>query len=152
MVKEKGVYETIDTFRMLKQDFPHLKLTMVGGGPELVSLKEYAEKKQINDVVFTGPLSGEDRLKAYREANFFFFFSSYGEGMPTVVLEAMAFGLPVMTRKVGGLVDFFEDGKMGRITNSLSPKVFAEMMKPFIIDKQLTKNVALCSLPRSKQK
>ena len=143
MIEEKGVYETIDTFQILKKEFPHLKLTMVGGGPELLSLKEYVAKNQVVDVVFTGPLSGEDRLRAYREASFFLFFTSYGEGMPTVVLEAMAFGMPVITRKVGGLVDFFEDGKMGRITDSLDPKDFAEMMKPFVKDKELTKKVAV---------
>lgn len=78
-----------------------------------------------------GALSGEERLRAYRKADFFF-FPSYGEGMPTVVLEAMAFGLPVVTRRVGGLVDFFEDGKMGRITDSLDPREFAELMEPYI--------------------
>lgn len=46
--------------------------------------------------------------------------------MPTVVLEAMAFGLPVVTRAVGGLCDFFEDGKMGRITNSMNPMDYAK--------------------------
>ena len=77
-----------------------------------------------------GALSGEERLRAYRKADFF--FPSYGEGMPTVVLEAMAFGLPVVTRRVGGLVDFFEDGKMGRITDSLDPNVYADMIEPFL--------------------
>lgn len=37
-----------------------------------------------------------------------YLFLSYTEGMPTVVLEAMIFGLPIFTRKVGGLIDFFE--------------------------------------------
>lgn len=63
--------------------------------------------------------------------------------MPTVVLEAMAFGLPVMTRYVGGLCDFFEDGKMGRITNSCNPADFASMIEPFINDENYTKEVSL---------
>ena len=42
----------------------------------------------------------------------------HGEGMPTSILEAMAFGLVVITRPVGGLNDFFENGKMGLIVES----------------------------------
>jgi glycosyltransferase involved in cell wall biosynthesis len=48
--------------------------------------------------------------------------------MPNAVLEAMAFGLPVVTRSVGGMKDFFEDGKMGFITESRDPAVFAEFL------------------------
>lgn len=141
MVKEKGVYETVDTYTLLKEKYPQLRLTMVGGGPELENLKKYVANKRIKDVYFTGPLSGEERLKAYREANFFFFFS-FGEGMPTVVLEAMAFGMPVITRNVGGLVDFFEDEKMGRITDSLNPDDFAKMVEPYMEDREMTKRVS----------
>lgn len=57
--------------------------------------------------------------------------------MPTSVLEAMAFGLPVVTRPVGGLVDFFEDGKMGYLVESLDATDFAEKVLDLIegIDK-----------------
>lgn len=143
MVKEKGVYETLDTFKILKDKHPHLNLIMVGDGKELDYLKEYVVKNDIRDVTFTGALSGNDRLKAYRNADFFFFFTRYGEGLPTVVLEAMAFGLPVITRTVGGLVDFFEDGRMGRITDSLEPNIFAEMMERYITDQKLTLSTSL---------
>ena len=142
MVKEKGVYETIDTFKLLKQKYSSLRLTMVGNGPELEKLKKYTVDNKIGDVLFTGALSGEARLKVYRDSHYFFFFSYYGEGMPTVVLEAMAFGIPVITRNVGGLVDFFEDGKMGRITDSLKPEEFVQMIEPFLTNKELTLRVS----------
>ena len=61
--------------------------------------------------------------------------------MPTVVLEAMAFGLPILTRNVGGLVDFFKNDKMGFITDSLEPKDFADAMVPYIKDKELARKV-----------
>jgi len=143
MVKGKGVYETIDTFEIIKRENPYIKLTMVGSGEELDNLKSYVDGKNIKDVSFTGPLSGESRLNAYREADFFFFPTNYGEGMPTVVLEAMAFGLPVLTRKVGGLVDFFEDGKMGCITDSVRPDEFAKMIDPYIRNRNLTLQTSL---------
>jgi glycosyltransferase involved in cell wall biosynthesis len=41
-----------------------------------------------------------------------FFFPFYGEGMPISVLEAMAFSMPVITRNVGGIKDFFINGEM----------------------------------------
>ena len=141
MEKAKGVYETVDTFALLKEKYPYLRLSMVGSGSELDSLRKYVESRKIKDVTFVGALDGEARLKAYRDADCFFFFS-YGEGMPTVVLEAMAFGLPVMTRYVGGLCDFFEDGKMGGITDSFDPRDFAVMIEPFLNDENYTRKVS----------
>lgn len=141
MERAKGVYETADTFALLKRDYPDLTLTFVGDGSELAPLKAYVREKGIADVRFTGGLSGAALRQEYEIADFFF-CTSHGEGMPTVVLEAMAFGLPVLTRAVGGVCDFFEDGRMGRITTSTDPAEFARLVKPFIDDAELTKQVS----------
>lgn len=140
--REKGVYETVDTYAILKQKHRNLTLTFVGNGTELEPLKKYVADKNLSDIYFTGRLSGETLINEYKKADFFLFMS-YGEGMPTVILEAMAFGLPIFTRNVGGLVDFFEDGKMGYITDSLDPVDFTNAMIPYIEDKNLTRKVAL---------
>lgn len=129
--KSKGVYEAVDTFALLKTKYKDLTLTFVGSGSELEALKEYAETKGLSDIRFTGRLDGAALRNEYNSA-LLFLLITYGEGMPTVVLEAMAFGLPVFTRKVGGLVDFFEDGRMGYISDSLDPKDFAEAMIPYL--------------------
>ncbi len=48
--------------------------------------------------------------------------------------KAMAFGLPVITSPVGGLVDFFENGKMGYMIENLNPADYAEKIE-FLIKK-----------------
>lgn len=140
--KEKGIYEVVNTYALLKPKYKDLKLTFVGDGTELGALKECVAEKGLQDVRFTGRLDGMELAKEYKAANFFF-FPSYGEGLPTVVLEAMAFGLPVFSRKVGGLVDFFENDKMGYITDSLNPKDFVDAIEPYIKDENLTRTVSL---------
>lgn len=140
--KAKGVFEIVQTYSILKKKYPYLKLRIVGDGTALPELRQYVIDKNIDGVTFTGGLRGQAIIDEYKNADFFF-FTSYGEGMPTVVLEAMAFGLPVITRYVGGLCDFFEDGKMGRITDSLNPEDFAKLVEPYLQDKELTKNISL---------
>lgn len=140
--RAKGVYITIDSYAYLKPKYPDLTLTIVGGGSELDAVRDYVKERCLDDVRITGPLSGQALVDEYRRANLSS-SSSYGEGMPTAVLEAMAFGLPVFTRNVGGLPDFFEDGKMGYITDSLDPKDFAEAMVPYIESPERTRKVAL---------
>ena len=140
--RAKGIYITVDTFAILKKEYPFLSLKIVGDGEELPRVKQYVEKLQLNDVVFTGRLSGKDISEAYESSDLYSSSSSYGEGMPTAVLEAMAFGLPVFTRNVGGLPDFFEDQKMGFITDPLDAKVFAEAMIPYIENQEKTKKVS----------
>lgn len=140
--KAKGVFEAVQTYNMLKNEYPYLKMRIVGDGTVLTELRQFVEDNKINDITFTGALSGKAIIEEYKNADFFF-FTSHGEGMPTVVLEAMAFGLPVVTRAVGGLCDFFEDGKMGRMTDSLRPEDFAYMIEPYLQDKELTKRTSV---------
>lgn len=140
--KAKGVYITIDAFKILRERYPDLILSIVGDGTELPNVKKYIEENHIQGVRTTGALYGNDLIKELKTAQLSSSSSSYGEGMPTAVLECMAFGMPIFTRNVGGLPDFFEDGKMGYITDSLDPKDFAEAMIPYIEDPELTKKIA----------
>lgn len=140
--KAKGVYEAVDTFVLLKKNHPHLKMKIVGEGTELKAVKEYVSSIGAKDIEFTGGLRGKEVTDVYKNSDLFL-FTTYGEGMPTAVLEAMAFGLPVITRYVGGLCDFFEDGEMGKITDSLDPKDFAVLIEPLLADKEKTRQISL---------
>jgi glycosyltransferase involved in cell wall biosynthesis len=79
-------------------------------------------------VTFPGDLRGDAKRRVFETADVFCFPTSYGEGMPNAVLEAMACGLPVVTRPVGGLADLFEDGRMGFSTTSRDPAVLAGLL------------------------
>lgn len=129
----KGIEETLEAYGILRAKYPKVTLTMAGDGPALQRAKEYATKLGLADVEFPGFLVGEAKRRVFDAADIYL-FPSYGEGMPNSVLEAMAYGLPVVTRPVGGLKDFFEDGKMGFLTESLDPDVFAALLERFITD------------------
>lgn len=140
--KTKGVYIAIDTYKILKEKYPKLSLSIVGDGSEIDNVRKYVLDENLKDVRITGPLYGNDLIRELQNGDLASSSSSYGEGMPTVVLEQMAFGMSIFTRNVGGLPDFFENGKMGYITDSLDPKDFAEAMIPYIENAELTKKVA----------
>lgn len=131
--KAKGIYETIDTYAILKSEFHDLSLQISGGGSELEPAKKYVKEKNIPDVTFTGFITSDQIKEAY-ETSLLLILTSHGEGMPTNVLEGMAFGLPVVTRPVGGIVDFFKNGEMGFISATLDPNDFAAGIRPMLLD------------------
>ncbi|KFF02521.1 glycosyltransferase family 4 protein [Flavobacterium hydatis] len=139
--KEKGILITIDAFIILKRKYDWLTLTIVGSGTLLNEAREYVGEKNIKDISFTGPLHGMDVAKEYNKSDIYI-LPTYGEGMPTSVLEAMAFGLPIITRPVGGLNDFFDTKNMGSLVADLSPESFAFELEKYILDADKTKNSA----------
>ena len=62
--------------------------------------------------------------------------------MPVSILEAMTFGIPVITRSVGGFPDLFKSGKMGYLTESKKSEKIAEMLEKIICDKEKLINMA----------
>lgn len=143
--RAKGIYDTIDAYAILKQKYPDLTLQISGGGRELEAAKAYVASNDIEDINFTGYIAADEIRRSAYNSLMLILITSHGEGMPTNVLEAMAMGLPVITRPVGGLADFFVNGEMGFISDSLDPAVFAAGMEPLIADPALARRVGLAN-------
>ena len=141
VTKEKGIYITLDTFKILQEKYPHLNFRVAGVGNELENAKEYAKENGIK-VDFLGGLSGQPLVDEFKNA-YAYIFTSFHEGMPTSVLEAMAFGIPVVTRPVGGLVDFFRDKENGYLVDNFEPNDFAVAIEKLINDKGGAKKMSI---------
>lgn len=125
VARTKGIFEAIDAFVLLKKEFPRLRFTIVGNGSEEQEARRYVSDHGVPDVRFLGPLSGSDLARAFAEGDIYI-LPTYFEGMATSVLEAMAFGLPVVTAPVGGVCDFFREGEMGFLPEGYAPAAYAE--------------------------
>jgi glycosyltransferase involved in cell wall biosynthesis len=130
----KGVVEAIRAFQIAQATCPGMSLTIAGDGPDRKAAEVYARLNGIEGVRFVGHVEGPDKSRLLRQADIFLFPTFYAEGMPNAVLEAMASGLPVVTRAVGGLRDFFRDGLMGHITGSTEPAEFARLLCSLVAD------------------
>lgn len=140
--KAKGIYEAIDAFALLSKNYSRLSLTIAGDGFELQPAREYVTKNGINKIVFTGKVVGEVKRKIFRESHIYL-FPSYTEGLPNSVLEAMAFGLPILATRVGGLVDILNDSITGYFINQRDSNDIVHKIEMLLNDIQLTRSIAL---------
>ena len=142
ILRDKGIYETIEAVSLLKAKYPMIELVVAGDGNELENAKAFAQNLNMLNVTFTGYIKGEAKRQAFETAHIFCFPTNFGEGMPTAVIEAMAFGLPVVTRPVRGLGDCLKNGEHGYITTSMQPQVFANMIEKLFCDKNLYNKIS----------
>ena len=138
----KGIYEAIDAYKLLIDEGIKVSMTIAGDGTELRKVKTYISQNKINQINLKGYIQGDEKIETYKTADYYI-FPSYFEGMPTSVLEAMAFGLPVITRSVGGLNDFFKNEINGFITESKDPTEFANFIRKLLSNNELVKNISV---------
>ncbi len=138
--KSKGLYETIELYKILREKNKKVNLYICGDGSEKDNISKISTCD--SNIKFYGYVSGDEKIKILSESDIFV-LPSDSEGMPNVVLEAMAVGLPILTRPVGGIKDFFLNGEHGFITKSKSPEVFATYIERLIDDKKLYNYISL---------
>jgi glycosyltransferase involved in cell wall biosynthesis len=126
--ENKGILIVLKVFKEILKKHPDAKLKIAGNGGALKKVKRNVSNEQIPNIDFLGNVSGDNLIGAFRESSIYILPTTHGEGMPTSILEAMAFGLPIISRPVGGLVDFFEEDKMGYLLESLQPEEYSEKM------------------------
>ena len=144
ILRAKGIYETVQAVSLLQAKYPNVELVVAGEGAELDKVKSFARDVGASNVIFPGYVRGDEKNRLLKKANVFC-LPSYSEGFPVAVVEAMAFGLPVVTRPVGGLVDFFKDGEHGFMTDSLDPAVLAGMIEKLLLQKDLYDRISLAN-------
>jgi len=138
---DKGIYETIDACALLLERGRRIRLVVAGDGPDAPRIQSYAIDKLGNNVHFPGYVRDADKAALFDEADAFV-MPSYREGLPISVLEAMAFGLPIITRPVGGLKRLLVDGEHGFMTESKDPKAIAALIEKLIDQPQLADRIS----------
>lgn len=100
---DKGVMELLEAFAEVNIDQPNLRLIYVGSGVMLNALKARVKSLKLeNNVEFMG-VKQHDELPSIMSQATLVALPSYNEGVPNVLLEAMACGVPVVATPVGGI-------------------------------------------------
>ncbi len=132
LVEQKGFFYLIQALGILKQGGQEVRLHLVGTGPLQKPLQAEAERQGVSSwVEFRGTVSQEEVFSLMRSSHVFVMPSVVAknqdrDGIPNVILEAMAHRLPVVGTRVSGLPEVVRDGETGRLVNPESPQELAE--------------------------
>ena len=109
----KGQHLLMDAVDRLARQGRRVRLRLVGGGPDEGSLREYASKVgRPGTVVFEGPVN-QDRIRDFYGRADVFCLPSFAEGLPVVLMEAMAMGIPTVSTYIAGIPELIRDGVDG---------------------------------------
>jgi glycosyltransferase involved in cell wall biosynthesis len=128
LVAVKGHSILLDAFARLLADNVDATLTIVGDGPLRSELEEVAKRLGIDDRVRLAGRIGQDDLLAYYEAADVFVLTSLAEGIPVVLMEAMATQLPVVASDITGIPELIRDGQEGILVPAACADRFAEAL------------------------
>jgi teichuronic acid biosynthesis glycosyltransferase TuaC len=103
LTKRKGVYELLEAIYRVQKKCPDILLVMCGAGPEETALRKLLHDKGMEHTVRMAGEVEPERMNKWMQASDLFVLASHTEGMPNVVMEAMACGLPIVATAVGGL-------------------------------------------------
>ena len=125
-------------------ELPNTRLTIIGDGPEKGRLEKLIAEKGLKDRVFLpGRLSREQVFSHLVTADLFVLNSSY-EGLPHIVLEAMAAAVPVIATNVGGTGELVIDGENGLLVrpgdDAGLKKAVCRVLENGVLQEELVRN------------
>jgi glycosyltransferase involved in cell wall biosynthesis len=120
---EKGQDVLMDAARLLADNGHHFQIVLAGDGPSRARLERKCEKWRLgNHVTFIGQQKAMDVVYA---ASDILVLPSFKEGMPNVILEAMSFGLPIVTTAVGAVPEMLDHGENCLLVPPGDPRALA---------------------------
>lgn len=133
---EKGHHLLLEVLAALKPTAPPIRLLVVGEGESLTSLKTRAKHLGLSDsVIFVGAVDNQETAAYYNAADIFVFPTLTVEGLPFVMLEAMACGKPVIASDIGGNAELIQNGENGILVKPGRPMIIANGIRKLIDDK-----------------
>ena len=137
LIEAKGVFDLVRALAILRRE-THCRLALVGDGPERDRLLELAREENVSEWVEVAGYADDRRLEQlYRAATVFALPTSHPEGFPTVILEAMGAGLPVVTTAVRGAADHLVAGENALFVEPRDPAGLAAAISRLLADPEL---------------
>jgi glycosyltransferase involved in cell wall biosynthesis len=135
----KGIFDLLATIAQHKQEFVGKMNLLIGGNGEIKRLNEFIAINQLSEIVsYKGWVSGSLKSKLFNEADVYI-LPSYNEGLPISILEAMAYGLPVISTNVGGIPEIITNGINGCVINPGDKEAIYASLRLFIDSPSLCK-------------
>ena len=139
--KQKRQQDLIMAAPIVLKRFPEAKFNLIGGGSRHYELQSLIQDHGVEDAVnLLGP---RDDVQEQFAKSTIAVQCSETEGMPYVVLEAMAQGLPVIGTRVEGIVDLVEDGKTGLLYEKGDYKGLAEQIIFLLTHRELSEKYGM---------
>jgi glycosyltransferase involved in cell wall biosynthesis len=147
LVEKKGFPFLLRAAGILRSRGAEFRLVIIGEGPERADLMSLATGLNLQDLVeWRGAQSAEQVREAYAEADVFALacvIASDGDrdGLPNVLLEALACGVPVVATKVGALPELIEPEQTGLLAKPGDPQDLADQLERMLYDEELRATV-----------
>ena len=123
LTENKGVRNFLDAILILRnKDF---KFIIGGGGSLLEEIRKKIDESDLTDMVKLAGWIPHDEMPTYLNKLKLLILPSSSEGIPTILLEAMLCGTPVLATPVGGVPDILKDGENGFVLPNNSPENIA---------------------------
>lgn len=146
---EKGHEYLINAYSKVITEIPNSKLFIIGEGPLRAQLEKLIKVKRLNNQVILLGLK-ENPYKYISKSNIFV-LSSLNEGLPTVILEALACGLPIISTDCKtGPREILDKGKYGILTKVKDTRDLAQNMILLAKNPSLIHKYSILSLERAK--
>ena len=139
--QSKGVYELINAFVKLNLRYSDLHLIFVGNGLEYSSINNIVSSNGLNKKVHLVGNQPQCEVPHWLSTADIFVLPTYYEGLPNVILEAMACSLPVIATRVGGIPEVIKEGKNGIFINEKSVESLTNAIEHLLKDEDLAKKM-----------
>ena len=147
LTAEKGLRQMLMVLSQLQKTLPDLRLLVLTSRD--IDSQLPAEFAQLRPAICVGGwLSGEELRAAFQLADVVAAPSIYLDPFPTVVLEAMAAGTPVVASVFGGAREAVVDGETGFVVNPLDGAAFCDRLLRLLTDDSLCRRMGLSGRER----
>lgn len=131
---EKGLPIVFESLRQLLPKFPDLMLTVVGDGSDRSLLEQLTQDMAIADHVNFVGYQSQSAVREYLRETDIFVLPSFAEGIPVVLMEAMATGVPVVATQIAGVAELVQSGESGYLTPPGDSETLAAAIAKLIPD------------------
>lgn len=122
----KGLPILLRALEPLKAEFPKIHLTVIGDGPGRKALEKQTKKAGLAENVSFAGYKSQSEVAEALAASDLFVLPSFAEGVPVVLMEAMAARRPVVTTHIAGIPELVTDGASGLLVPPGNPHALAD--------------------------
>jgi glycosyltransferase involved in cell wall biosynthesis len=146
----KGQGVLIQAAKILVERGINFDIHFVGDGPDRENLAAFSRDNKLDDIItFVGKVNHDQVQILQREANIFV-IPSFAEGIPIVLMEAMASGTPCVTTHITGIPELFTHNHDGLLVRPGNAMMLADALEKLIVDVALRERITKAALIKVK--